>query len=173
MKTKLTEKQKMFCKEYIKDLNATQSAIRAGYSEKTAAEIGRQNLMKLEIQAKIKELLNSRSERIKITADDVLKELWRIGTSDITEFLHKAEGETITLEDIKALPPGKRKLIKSIGKTGNGVKIELVDKLKSLELVGRHLGMFSDNLNIRVDQEMPKEDVYIMQDGTVIRFPSK
>ena len=68
---KLTEKQEMFCKEYLVDLNATQAAIRAGYSEDTAAVIGCQNLIKPNISEKIAARKGKRSERVKVDADFV------------------------------------------------------------------------------------------------------
>ena len=74
-KKTLTPKQKRFCEEYIIDLNATQAAIRAGYSKKTAKEIGYENLTKLHVQDYIKELNSERQERTRITADQVLTEL--------------------------------------------------------------------------------------------------
>lgn len=73
MKKKLTAKQEMFCKEYIIDLNATQAAIRSGYSKDTATEIGCENLTKPNIQERIAELSKDREERLEITADEVLK----------------------------------------------------------------------------------------------------
>ena len=72
---KLTPKQERFCEEYLIDLNATQAAIRAGYSANTAREQGAQNLSKLNIQEKIAELQAERSKRTEITQDRVVKEL--------------------------------------------------------------------------------------------------
>lgn len=71
---KLTAKQKQFCKEYLIDLNATQAAIRAGYSEKTARTIAAQNLAKLNITEYIKELMAKRSEKVEIDAEWVLEQ---------------------------------------------------------------------------------------------------
>jgi phage terminase small subunit len=71
-KVKLTDKQEMFCSEYIVDLNATQAAIRAEYSEKTANRIASQLLSKLDIQERIAELMAARSKRVEINADWVL-----------------------------------------------------------------------------------------------------
>ena len=79
---KLTEKQKQFCLEYLVDLNATQAAIRAGYSQRTAREIGKENLTKPYIQENIQKLIDKRSERTQITADYVLCELKRIAETD-------------------------------------------------------------------------------------------
>lgn len=75
---KLTEKQELFCKEYIIDLNATQAAIRAGYSEKTAQEQGSRLLSNVMVQYKISELKSSREERLQIDADWVLKQAVKV-----------------------------------------------------------------------------------------------
>ena len=75
---KLSEKQKMFCKEYIVDLNATQACIRAGYSEKTAKQIGSENLSKPYLQDDIAKLIKEREERVKLTADKVLEDIERV-----------------------------------------------------------------------------------------------
>ncbi len=71
--SKLTDKQEMFCREYIVDFNASKAAIRAGYSEKTAKEIASQNLTKLNIQERIAILMKERTERVEIDADWVLE----------------------------------------------------------------------------------------------------
>lgn len=84
--SKLTAKQKTFCEEYLTDLNATQAAIRAGYSENTAAVIGCENLIKPNISAYIQELMTKRSESTGITNEWVLK-----GIKDLTDILVKAE----------------------------------------------------------------------------------
>ncbi len=78
--SKLTERQKMFCKEYIVDLNATQASIRAGYSEKTARQIGSENLSKPYIQDEIASLIKEREERVKLRADKVLEDIERVRT---------------------------------------------------------------------------------------------
>ena len=116
MMEKLTAKQERFCTEYIIDLNATQAAIRAGYSVKTANRIASENLSKPDIQRKIQELQQERAERTEITQDRVLKELAGIGFAPITKG-----------------------------------KIKAADKTKALELLGRHLGMFTDKLRIEGD----------------------
>ncbi len=75
VKEDLTPKQKQFCEEYIIDLNATQAAIRAGYSEKTARSIGNRLLTNVDIQNYIRELQQKRSERLQYTQDDLLRDL--------------------------------------------------------------------------------------------------
>ncbi len=71
----LNEKQKQFCNEYIIDFNGTQAAIRAGYSKKTANEQAAQLLAKLSIQSYVKELIENRNERTRITQDEVVKDI--------------------------------------------------------------------------------------------------
>lgn len=78
----LTDKQERFCEEYVIDLNATQAAIRAGYSEKTAYSIGNENLIKPEIQNRIAELKNQISERNSLTVDQLVDRLKQIGFED-------------------------------------------------------------------------------------------
>lgn len=84
----LTAKQKRFIQEYLIDLNATQAAIRAGYSPKTAEVIGFENLRKPKIEEAIQKAIEKRSERIEITADMVLQRWWDIATADPNEIVH-------------------------------------------------------------------------------------
>jgi len=72
---KLTDKQKMFCREYLIDLNATQACIRAGYSKKTARSVGCENLTKPYIQAEIQRLKTKRHKKIDLSVEKVLKDL--------------------------------------------------------------------------------------------------
>ena len=74
----LNEKQKQFCEEYIIDLNGTQAAIRAGYSAKTANEQAAQLLAKLSIQEYICELKNKRSERVKYSQDELMRDILEV-----------------------------------------------------------------------------------------------
>lgn len=113
---KLTEKQKRFIDEYLIDLNATAAAIRAGYSEKTANEIGSQNLVKLSIQKAIAERLKERQQRTEITQDFVLTNLKEIVQRSMQ---HEGADEY----DPRAAA-------------------------KALELLGKHLGMFTDKIKL-------------------------
>lgn len=101
---KLTEKQKRFCEEYLIDLNATQAAIRAGYSSKNASRIAVELLNKTQVSDFLEKTRKEQSERTGITADAVLKELEKIAFID--------------------------------------VELSSKDKMKALELLGKHLGMF-------------------------------
>jgi len=89
----LTPKQQRFVEEYLIDLNATQAAIRAGYSKKTAGRIASQNLSKLDIQMAISEAIQKRSERTQITADRVLQEYALIAFSNMGDYIRFEGGE--------------------------------------------------------------------------------
>lgn len=140
MAGKLTAKQAAFVSEYLVDLNASAAARRAGYSPRTANRAGHENLTKPDIAAAVAAAQEARAERLQITATEVLENLLRIA---------KGEDE---YEQI------------------NGLGIEVVhfpkypDRLKAWELIGKHLGMFTDKvehsgeqcLTVRVEYEDPQ-----------------
>lgn len=142
---KLTEKQKRFCDEYLIDLNATQAAIRAGYSNKTAYRTGSDNLIKPQIQIYLSEKLKEREKRTEITQDRVLQELSKIGFLDATGFV-KIQNGRVFIESTDNLSPDQKAAIAGIKETQMGIEVKLHDKLKALELIGRHLGMFTDKV---------------------------
>jgi len=98
---KLEGKQDKFCEEYLIDLNATQAAIRAGYSEKTARQIGSQNLSKLDIQQAIAELKAVRSKRTKVTADEVVNTLADIMRGNICDTDGDGNSKGVKTYDIR------------------------------------------------------------------------
>lgn len=126
---KLTDKQLMFCQEYLLDLNATQAAIRAGYSAHTANEQGSRLLTNVSVQGKLTELLNARSKKIKIDANQVLAEILKLAMASPEE-------------------------------------IKPSDKIKALELLGKHLKLFTD----RVEHEGLAPKVMILHDGREVHF---
>jgi len=142
---KLTPKQERFIDEYLIDLNATQAAIRAGYSEKTAGAVASENLKKPEIQAEIQRRMDKRSEKTGITKERVLKELVCIGMADYTNFVNVRNGQII-VKDTDDIPKELRPAITSIRYNSKGdVVVQLADKNRALEMLCRHLGMFNDS----------------------------
>lgn len=139
---KLNDKQKRFCEEYIVDLNATQAAIRAGYKEKTAYAQGQRLLKKVEAQEYLQELMNERSKRTEITADRVLEELAAIAFSDRTELAQVGKHGEVNFTPTEQLPDEIKKIIAGIENGKYGTKVTTYDKVKALELLGKHLGMF-------------------------------
>ncbi|HGK4602807.1 TPA: terminase small subunit [Yersinia enterocolitica] len=139
---KLTDKQELFAREYLKDLNATQAAIRAGYSEKTARKIGSENLTKPDVAERIAELKGERCEEVGIDAAYVLRRLVEIDQMDVLDIL-LSNGE---LKPIKDWPKTWRTTLSGIDVTemagdvpGFLKKIKWPDKVKNLELLGKHV----------------------------------
>lgn len=151
----LTDKQEMFCREYLIDLNATQAAFRAGYSENTARKIGSENLSKPDIQNRIAELKVQRNEQVNIDAAYVLKRLVEIDQMDVLDIL-LANGE---LKPIKDWPKTWRTTLSGMDVTemagddpGFLKKIKWPDKVKNLELLGKHISVqaFKEQIDQKV-----------------------
>ncbi|AUR11200.1 Terminase small subunit [Phaeobacter inhibens] len=153
---KLTPKQRRFVEEYLVDLNATQAAIRSGYSAKTAHSVGHENLRKPEISKALKDAQSKRSDRTEITQDRVLQELARIGFADIRKAVAwgSAPNGAIGDEGNPAMCPVEIKpstevddetaaAISEVSLTAQGVKLKMHDKLSALEKIARHLGMLN------------------------------
>lgn len=163
----LSDKQRRFVEEYLVDLNATQAAIRAGYSEKTAGKIGSENLQKLDIQNAITEAQNARSRRTQITQDRVLQEFAKIGFSDIRSLFTEG-GNLRSLGDLDADAAAALSSVEVVTKNlGDGEveyvhKIKMWDKVGSLTQMGRHLGMFVDKTEVHTVkkiEEMTDEEL--------------
>lgn len=144
----MTKKQKQFCEEYLIDLNATQAAIRAGYSCETAYSIGQENLNKPEIRANIDQAMAERSKRTGVNSDRVVRELAKIAFVNAVDVIN-ADNATLKAdaapEDLAAIQSVK---VKTFGDDGMEREIRMADKLKALELLGRHMGMFDDRLKL-------------------------
>ena len=151
----LTGKQSRYCEEYIIDLNATQAALRAGYSKNTSRIIGCQNLTKLNIQEEIQRLKSERSDRVQIEADSVVQELSKIAFSNIKNYLSLADDE-VYFKNLNEVPDEITAAVESIkiyttkNKDGSReyttTQFKLHSKLNALEQLGKHLGVYeADN----------------------------
>ncbi len=146
----MTPKQQRFVEEYLIDLNATQAAIRAGYSKKTAKQIGTENLAKPVLQEAIAEAMAARSERTGIDADWVLRRLVEIDRTNMADFLVFPEDGGMPSFDLSAATPEQLAAIEGVqldthrekgedGGTVEKIKLTLPGKLKTLELIGKHV----------------------------------
>lgn len=152
----MTKKQKRFVEEYLIDLNATQAAIRAGYSPDTAYSIGNENLKKPEIKTRIDKAMAERSKRTGVNADRVVMELAKIAfvnADDVIDFKTATVKEGALPEDLAAIQSVK---VKTFGEDGLEREIKMADKIKTLELLGRHLGMFKDKVEVSGTLETEK-----------------
>ncbi|NFL43203.1 terminase small subunit [Clostridium botulinum] len=154
---KLTAKQKRFCNEYLIDLNATQAAIRAGYSVDSAKVIGCENLTKPNVKSYLDRRMAKREIRTEISQDKVLNELAKIGFANIDDYVvvDSSSGyDKVIIKDTKSIPEDKISAISSIKQGANGIEVRLHDKVRALENIGRHLGMFKDKLEISGTNEI-------------------
>ena len=149
----MTKKQKRFVEEYLIDLNATQAAIRAGYSPHTAKDIGCENLAKPNISAAISLAMAERSKRTGINQDRVLQELARIGFAKITDVVNPdtakirpdaSEDDLACIQSIKIKP----------NEFGTEREVKLYDKKSALVDLGKHLGLFKDKMEITGDMDL-------------------
>jgi len=152
---KLTVKQENFIREYLVDLNATQAAIRAGYSAKTANVIGPENLAKPCIAERIKQAIDARQEKTEITAERVLQELANIAFSNVEDFFESVSysdeedeelaGQGRKYHQLKSdfLKSPRIAAVQSIEPGAYGAKLKMADKMKALEMISRHLGIFN------------------------------
>lgn len=176
---KLTPKQQRFADEYIVDLNGKQAAIRAGYSEKTAEAQASRLLSNAKVQHYIQKRKQDRVERTEITQDMVLYELASIAFSNAADYakvvekeatIQTDEGEEIQLFDKDGNPvmyrtvepvltselTEKQKRALSVIKKGrDGFEIKPYDKLRALELLGKHIGMFQDRVEVTGEVNNP------------------
>lgn len=141
----LTDKQDMFCREYLIDLNATQAAIRAGYSEKTANRIGPENLSKLVVQNRIQELKNERIERTNTEQDKTVDELKKVAFSDYLDIIDHVGGMVVGYKSIDEIPKNLRACIASVAPSPNGIQIKFHDKMKALDMLMRHEGKYKED----------------------------
>ncbi|MBS7531838.1 terminase small subunit [Hazenella sp. IB182353] len=170
---KLTPKQQAFVKEYLIDLNATQAAIRAGYSKKTAEATGSRLLRNVKVQTAIQKALGEREARTEVTADMVLKQWAKIAFADIKDVVTWEHEDVMIKRDKKTGEPVMENLLtidlkpsdevdgtilsevsETIMKDGRKVTVKMNDRMRALEMLGRHLGMFNDKMNLEADMSI-------------------
>ena len=157
---KLTAKQQRFCDEYLIDLNATQAAIRAGYKankKNTFEVIGYQLLQKTSVLEKIQQEMAKRSKRTGINQDRVIQELARIAFVNASDVIDPEDASVrldATEDDLACIQSVKVKTMD--GEKGSSIEreVKLNDKMKELELLGKHLGMFKDKIELESDMEL-------------------
>jgi phage terminase small subunit len=151
----LTPKQQRFVEEYLIDLNATQAAIRAGYSVKSASRIGVELLQKTQVAAYLSVAQQERSKRTGITADRVIHELALLGFSNMLDYIRTNGGGDFVV-DMSRLSRDQAAAIAEVtvetytdgkgedAETVKRVKFKLADKRGPLTDLGKHLGIFVD-----------------------------
>ena len=160
----LNAKQTRFVEEYIIDLNATQAAIRAGYSKKTAQVQSARLLSNVMVRAVLSQKMEKRSEKTEISSERVLLELSRLAFLDVRKAYRKDGSlKAITeMDDDTAAAIAGFDVTESVSSgevTGVLKKIKLSDKSRALELIMRHLGMLTPAVQTDLDSEIKKIDL--------------
>lgn len=163
----MTKAQQIFCDEYLIDLNATRAykvAYKSCKKDETARTNGSRLLTKANIQVYISEKMKEREERTEITQDMVIKELAKIAFLDIRK-LYTKNGNLKGVADMDDNTAGAISSLETLEeygedreKIGNTQKVKLLDKTKALELIGRHLGIFNDKLDVNVKEKEEKKN---------------
>jgi phage terminase small subunit len=136
-----TDKQVRFVEEYLIDLNATQAAKRAGYSEQSARRIGTENVQKPDISAAIELEIQARGGRAQVERDRVVLELARIAFTELGEVCSWTD-KHVKLVSSDKLTPEQRAAIAEVSETQHGLKIKMHSKTAALDMLAKHLGMF-------------------------------
>lgn len=163
----MRDQEKLFCDEYLIDLNAMGAALRAGYRRATAQNasqwIDPENPTKPRLRAYIDEAMARRARRTGVSADRVVRELAKIAFGDPMRVFDPGTGELRGEidDDDRAMVAGCRV---RRGDSGTEREIKLYDKVRALELLGKHLGMFDESVNVNIPQ-MPK--IIAIPDGSV------
>ncbi len=166
---KLTDKQQAFVLEYMRDLNASAAARRAGYSSKTAYSIGQENLTKPDIQAAIQKRREKIEQKTEITIERVLREYARLGFNDPRK-LFNDDGSPKgihELDDDTAAAIGGLDVLEQYEGTGKDrvfvgyvKKYKLADKRGALDSIGKHLGMFIERIKAEVGAKVETKADY-------------
>jgi phage terminase small subunit len=150
----LTAKQQAFVKHYLVSLNASKAAIKAGYSSKYVNRSATQLLANPKIQAAIREEIEARNERIQVTQDQVVAELAKVAFGDPRAVMEWGP-HGVKLKPSDELDKNSIAQVADIANGGeNGPGIKFYDKLKALELLGKHLGMFTDKFSLQGNMEV-------------------
>ena len=144
------KKHEILVQEYLIDLNQTQAAIRAGYSPKTATVQAHEIFTKPYVRARVEELLAERAKRTGVNQDRIIRELARVAFVNAAEVVSMKDAmllEDASEDDTAAIASVKVKVM-SGDVEGVEREVRFSDKLKALELLGKHLGMFTDKFQI-------------------------
>ena len=150
----MTEKQKRFCDEYLTDLNATQAAVREGYSKKTAYSIGEENLRKPEIKEYIEKRMAEKESRLIADQDEVMRYLTAVMRRE------KMESVVVTLNTEKTsyVPDENGTMRKQTVKQEIPQIIEIPAQLrdanKAAELLGKAYGVYTDKVDVDADMDL-------------------
>jgi len=148
------KKREEFCQQYVVDFNGARSARDAGFGPKGARIQASRLLSESNIQKRIVELMKNRSERTQITQDMVLQELAAVGFSDFGHYGRIKANRNLEFYPFSKIKEERTRAIKSMKQvdnpSGRSISMTLHDKIRPLELLGKHTGMFADTHNVNL-----------------------
>ena len=148
---KLTAKQQRFCDEYLIDLNATQAAIRAGYSEKTAKQIGQENLTKPDLKEYIEKRMAEKEESLIAKQDEVMRYLTSVMRREMKEaVVVTLQNKTEKWVQVEGTGQLKKQTVIEESPAVVDIPAKLSDANKAAELIGKRYGLFKDNVKLDV-----------------------
>ena len=157
----MNPKQKLFVQEYLKDLNGKQAAIRAGYSEKSAEVQASQLLSLPKVAQAVKSAMDKRAQKTEVTQERIINELKRIAFSGMKNVARWGPSG-VDMKGSEELSEDDAASVQEVSETtnqhGGSLKIKQYDKVRALELLGKHLGMFTDRLEI-TESDRPLKDL--------------
>ena len=167
----LTDKEIRFCQYYVISLKKAESARKAGYSVKHPGVAASEVLRKPNVKAYIKHLQTETAKRLNVTLENVIKELALVAFSSADDFLEDDGLGGVRLKEfafMSNVPAIKKIKIKQYDdpltgeKTGDFIEVDTQDKMKALELLGKHLAAFTDNVNLsNKEQDLPKNTTVV------------
>lgn len=169
---KTKNRRELFALHYIQDLNGKRAAIACGYSERSAEVHASRLLRNVKVQDLIQRAMQKRLERLEIKGDDILRKLLEIAYTNLTDLFTEDESGETRLKKISELSPAEKACIKEIveepilfmgQEVGTRRKYKMHDKLKALELIGKHLKLFTDEE--RKPTELEAEVIYVAEWG--------
>jgi phage terminase small subunit len=140
----LNRKQRLFVREYMKDRNATQAAIRSGYAKKNADVTGPRLLGNVGVRAEIDRLCAERDKRLELSRDNVILEMKRIAFAKVTRFARWKKDGTVDVRPSSSLSEDDVAAIQEISATPNGPKVKLHSKDRALRELAKILGLYKD-----------------------------
>lgn len=158
----MNKRQRVFAQEYLKDLNGSQAAIRAGYSPRGSEVTASKLLIIPKVAELVKKGMEARAKRTEITQDWVINRLRQIAGTDMSDIADWNQSG-ISFKESSSLSEGARVSIQQIEQVmneyGGTIKIKQYDKIRALELLGKHLGMFTEKAEVAHTFQRPHADV--------------
>lgn len=156
----LTDKQRVFVSEYCKDFNANRAAISAGYTEKYARQGGYKMLQVEAVRAAVAAEIEGRARDNRVTVDRVLRELANIAFADIRSVVTVSEGG-VSLRRSSSWSDEEAAAIAEVRETttqhGGSVSAKMHNKIDALNLLGKHLGLWTDRLDLGISVDLASE----------------